>query len=178
VAAVTTLVIVPRVAQLSEIGHALRATQWTWLTAAAPASAATYPMAAIQIIGTAGTRLPAGRTILAQVASAVANVAAPGGIGGAGVNLRYLARCGLGPADAVAAVTPANAAGFVFHVIALVTVGAVVAGAGLAPAAVPSGWILLAVIGVATLAGVVFTGGPSYVSGRPAGRAGTGRSRV
>ncbi len=66
-------------AQLGEIVHALRATQRTWLTAAALTSAATYPMAAIQNIGTAGTRLLAGRTILAQVASAAANVGATGG---------------------------------------------------------------------------------------------------
>jgi glycosyltransferase 2 family protein len=144
------------VAHLGEIGDALRAARWTWLAAAALASAATYPMAAVQLIGAAGTRLPAGRTIAAQVASAVGGLLAPGGIGGAGVNVRYLERSGMGRAESVAAVTLASTAGFAVHVAALVTLGGILTGTGVPPIPVPSRWILLAVvIGIATLAGAV-----------------------
>jgi hypothetical protein len=142
--------------QLGEIGDALGAARWTWLTAAALASAATYPMAAAQLIGAAGTRLPALQTIAAQVASAVGGVLAPGGIGGAGVNARYLERSGKGRAESVAAVTLTNTAGFAVHMAALVTLGGILTGTGVPPIPVPSRWILLAVvIGIATLAGAV-----------------------
>jgi hypothetical protein len=121
------------VAQLGEIGDALRAARWTWLAAAALASAATYPMAAVQLIGAAGTRRPAGRTIATQVASAAGGVLAPGGIGGAGVNVRYLERSGMGRAESVAAVTLANTAGFAVHVAALVTLGGSLTGTDVPP---------------------------------------------
>jgi uncharacterized membrane protein YbhN (UPF0104 family) len=82
VAAVTALVLVPQVTQLSEIGRALQSAQWGWLLAAVLASAFTYLMAAVQLIGAAAVALPLGRTTLAQVASAVGNLVAPGGPGG------------------------------------------------------------------------------------------------
>lgn len=157
VAAAAALIVVPQATQLGQIGAALRSTSWPWVAAAALASACTYPMAAIQIIGAARTRLPAGRTTLVQLASAVPNLVAPGAIGGAGLNVRYLERSGLGRPEAVAAVTLANVSGFVVHVVALVTTGVVVTRRGVAPVQMPVGWALLAVVaGLAVLAGAVF----------------------
>ncbi len=81
---------------------------------------------------------------------------APGGIGGAGVNARYLERSGIGRAESVAAVTLASTAGFAVYVAALVTLGGILTGTGVPPIPVPSRWILLAVvIGIAALAGAV-----------------------
>lgn len=157
VAAISALIIVPQAAELGEIGAALRQTSWPWVAAAALASAATYPMAAIQVMGATRARLPPCRTTLAQVASAVANLVAPGGIGGAGLNVRYLERCGLDRAEAVAAVTLANIAGFVVHVAALAIIGVLVTGTAIAPVREPPRWVLLAAVaGLAALAGAVF----------------------
>jgi undecaprenyl-diphosphatase len=157
VAAISALIIVPQAAELGEIGAALRQTSWLWVAAAALASAATYPMAAIQLMGATRAWLPPGRTTLAQVASAVPNLAAPGGVGGAGLNVRFLERCGLGRAEAVAAVTLANIAGFVVHVAGLAIIGVLVTGTAIAPVREPPRWALLAgVAGLAVLAGAVF----------------------
>lgn len=157
VAAVTALVIVPQVTQFGEILNSLREADWAWLAGAVLASAATYPLAAVQLAGASRARLPAARTIAVQVAAAVPGVVAPGAIGGAGLNLRYLERSGLSRAEALAAVTLANAAAFAVHAVALVTVGGIVTGIGVAAAPAPPRWALLAaVLAVAALAGVVF----------------------
>jgi hypothetical protein len=57
VAAISALIVVPLAAELGEIGAALRQTSWPWV-AAALTSAATYPMAAIQVMGATRARLP------------------------------------------------------------------------------------------------------------------------
>lgn len=157
VAAVAALIVVPHAARLGEIGDALRQTRWPWVAAAALASAGTYPMAAIQIIGASRARLPVSLTILAQAASAVPNLVAPGAIAGTGLNARYLERSGLGRPEAVAAVTLASVAGFVVHVAALAAIGAIATGIGVAPVQLPPRWVLLAVVaGLGVLAGAVF----------------------
>ena len=127
------------------------------MAAAALASAATYPMGAIQVMGAARARLPPCRTTLVQVASAVPNLVAAGVLGGGGLNVRYLERCGLGRAEAVVAVTLANIAGFVVHVAALAIIGVLVTGTAIAPVREPPRWALLAAVaGLAALAGAVF----------------------
>lgn len=157
VAALTALVIVPQVTQISEILNSLREAHWAWLAGAVLASAATYPMAAMQLAGASRARLPAASTIAAQAAAAVPGVVAPGAIGGAGLNVRYLERSGLSRAEALAAVTLANTAAFAVHVAALVTIGGIVTGIGVAAVPAPPRWALLAaVIAVAALAGAVF----------------------
>mgnify|MGYP001158011986 CR=1 FL=1 len=157
VAALTALVIVPQVTQIGEILNSLREAHWAWLAGAVLASAATYPMAAMQLAGASRARLPAASTIAAQVAAAVPGVVAPGAIGGAGLNVRYLERSGLSRADALAAVTLANTAAFAVHVAALGTIGGIVTGIGVAAVPAPPRWALLAaVIAVAALAGAVF----------------------
>jgi uncharacterized membrane protein YbhN (UPF0104 family) len=159
VAALAALVIVPQVTQIGEILTSLREAHWAWLAGAVLASAATYPMAAMQLAGASRVRLRAASTIAAQVAAAVPGMVAPGAIGGGGLNVRYLERSGLSRAEALAAVTLANTAAFAVHVAALVTIGGVVTGIGVAAVPAPPRWALLAaVIAVAALAGVVFWG--------------------
>jgi uncharacterized membrane protein YbhN (UPF0104 family) len=88
-------VIIPQVTGLHAIVGALRRTRWDWPAAAVVASAFTYLMAAVEIRDAAGRPLPLGRTTMAQLASSVANRLSPGGVGGMGVNVRYLERSGL-----------------------------------------------------------------------------------
>jgi undecaprenyl-diphosphatase len=149
------LIVVPQVAELQAIAGAFQQVRWPWLAAAATASAVTYPMAAAEIAGAAGRRLPPGQAALAEIASAVAAVAAPSGIGGASIVIRYLERRGLTRADSIAAVTLANAAGFLIHVILLTIAGTFLARARVQAMGMPPRWgVLLAVIVVATLAAI------------------------
>ncbi len=114
-------------------------------------------MAAVGIRDAAGRPLPLGRTTMAQLASSAANRLSPGGVGGMGVNVRYLERSGLTRAEAIAAVTLTNVAGLTVHVTALATLGGIVIGRGVEPVQLPRRWDLLVGIVIATtLAGVVF----------------------
>lgn len=83
-----------------------------WLLAVTTvAIAASYVSAAVGLRAAAGLPLPLGRTVLAQLAAALANRVTPAGLGGAAVNTRYLIRQGAQPpaaAAAVAAVALAN----------------------------------------------------------------------
>ena len=102
-------------------------------------------------------RLPFGRTILAQLVSSAANRLSPGGLGGVGVNVRYLQRSGLTTAESVAAVTLVNVVGFIVHVLALAACAGLLADAAVEPVHLPPRWTILAVIlTVTTLAGAVF----------------------
>jgi uncharacterized membrane protein YbhN (UPF0104 family) len=84
-------------------------------------------MAAAALTAAAGLTLPIVRTTLAELASSVANRVAPGGLGAAATDVRYLQRSGLDRARAVAAVGLTSAVGFVVHGLGLVSVGAAMA---------------------------------------------------
>ena len=122
--------LVAEVSDLHEIARALERAQWGWLVAAALASAGTYLTAAVAIRGASGRPLPLGQATLVQLASSVANLLAPGGLGGVGVNARYLERSGLTRAESVAAATLTNAAGVVLHVGAFAVLAGVLLGNG------------------------------------------------
>lgn len=117
-----------------------------WLVAVSVVSiGVSYLSAAVGLRAAVGTSLPLGRTVLAQLAAALANRITPAGLGGAAVNVRYLTKHGT-PAPtataAVASVAVANSAAslcfaLVFvpfaassslvshHVVPLLAVGAV-----------------------------------------------------
>jgi len=150
--------VIPQAAELPKTVAALRTAQWIWLLPAVVASAATYLMAAVGTTAAAGGRVPLGRTVLAQLASSVANRVSPGGSGAVATIARYLERSGLSRAEAGSAVTLTTAAGGVVHVTALGVVAALLARQGIhAVHHVPSrSVVLLVVICVAVLAGLLF----------------------
>jgi glycosyltransferase 2 family protein len=149
--------LVADVSDLHEIARALERAQWGWLVLAALASAVTYVMAAVAIRGASGRPLPLGQATLVQLASSVANLLAPGGLGGIGVNTRYLERSGLTRAESVAAATLTNAAGVVLHVGAFAVLAGVLLGTGIEPVDLPGRWdLLVAIVAATTLAGIVF----------------------
>lgn len=123
---------------------------WWLLAVAATAIATSYLAAAIGLRAASGSRLPFGRTVLAQLAAALANRVVPGGIGGAAVNLRYLRKSGLTPVTAGVAVTAVAVANGAASLLVLLAVGppAALRSRQLGPHA---GW-LLTVAGVAVLA--------------------------
>jgi undecaprenyl-diphosphatase len=160
VGAVAVHVLLPQAAELRHTVDALRTARWAWLIPAAAASALTYVLAASGIAAASGQPLPTGRTTLVQLASSVANRLAPGGLGGAATNVRYLQRSGLDRSEAVAAVGVTSAVGFLVHGVGLLAVGLAVAfgHGGSARPHLPDGWTLLVVAAAAlAVAGVLRT---------------------
>jgi uncharacterized membrane protein YbhN (UPF0104 family) len=156
VGAVAVHVLVPQAAELRHTLDALRGAHWAWLVPAAAASALTYVMAALAITAASGLALPIGRTTLVQLASSAANRLAPGGLGGAVTNVRYLQRSGLDRTGAVTAVGLTSAVGFVVHAVGLAAVGIAVSQAGVIHPRLPHNWTVLVAVAVAlALAGLL-----------------------
>jgi uncharacterized membrane protein YbhN (UPF0104 family) len=92
---------------------------WGWVLGAAVASALTYVAAAFNLLGCVKERVPAGRTITAQVAAAFAGLVAPAAVGGLAVNTRFLQRAGIPVARAVTAVGVSQVIGFACYLVLL-----------------------------------------------------------
>jgi glycosyltransferase 2 family protein len=148
--------LLPQVGELRRTLDAVTSASLWWLVAGLLASAWTYLAAATAQIGAAPIRLGLGRTIGVQLAASFANRLAPSGIGGMGVNIRYLQREGLPTATATSAVTVVAGTGFVLHVLALAATAIFLSRARLGHARIPRGWpVLIAVASVLAVAGIV-----------------------
>jgi tRNA A-37 threonylcarbamoyl transferase component Bud32 len=103
--------LLPQVGELRQTLDALSRARWSWLVAAM----VSYLAAGLALVGSAGPELALGRTTAVQLATSFANPLAPAGLGGAGLNARYLERAGLTRADAAAAVAVNLGAGALVH---------------------------------------------------------------
>src|SRR5207253_1984323 len=68
-----TFVLLPQVRQFQATAAALRNARWGWLLPTAPATAITYLMAAVALMGASPARLALGRTWAVQGAAAFTN---------------------------------------------------------------------------------------------------------
>jgi undecaprenyl-diphosphatase len=93
-----------------------------WLALCVAATAATYAMAAVGMIGATRTRLRTGPTLIVQIASAFTNRLAPSGLGGTAINVRFLEHAGVTRPQAVASVTLNLVAGLIVHVLAFLAI--------------------------------------------------------
>jgi uncharacterized protein (TIRG00374 family) len=112
--------LLPQLAQVGNSWRAFQSAQWGWLPLVILMSALTYVAGNFAIMGTVPQRLPFGPTLLTQSASSFVNRVTPANVGGMALNVRYLQKCGVDPATAVAAVGLNSLAGFVVHVVLLV----------------------------------------------------------
>lgn len=117
-----TFLIVTRLDELNRAVVALKSVQGQWLLAAMLASASIYLMAAWAQMGAVSQSLAFGRTVIVQIAATFVAQLTPQGIGGMGLNERYLEKEGLERPAAVGAVTLNMVVGAVVHVIALLVV--------------------------------------------------------
>ena len=117
--AIAVQVLLPQVAKAGQISKVVQGAHWGWLLVVAAASAASYCMAAISLIGAAPIPLPPLRTIAVQLAAAFTNRIAPAGLGGMATNARYLERSGSGRLGAVSTVGLTSFAGFAVHLAAI-----------------------------------------------------------
>jgi len=129
----------------------------TW--AALGLSALTYIGATWSLSGFVLERLRFTRTLLAQVACSFVTLVTPAAVGGAALNVRYLRRAGVAPADAVASVGVMQVIAFALHMIWLVIFAALTG--TLKHALRPPGWtyIALAVLAAVILAALAVPAG-------------------
>lgn len=86
------------------VGAGAGALRWHWVVLVAVLAFAHYAAAALALRAASGLRLPLRESVLVQLAASAANRLTPAGIGGAGVNARYLTRRGLPGPSAIGAV--------------------------------------------------------------------------
>jgi len=145
--------LLPQVGELQQTLNALKAARWEWLAAGLALAAASYLAAAAAQLGAVDSALAPGRTTLVQVASSFANRLTPAGLGGIGLNIRYLERAGLDRSAAVAAVAVNTAAGALVHVLGLLVAVALIGRAGVGAAHLPKAWPVLVALAAALAAG-------------------------
>ncbi len=113
-------VLLPQLANVGDSFEALGSANWAWLLAAAALSMVTYVAAAVGMIGCVPDPLPFGPTLQAQMASSFVNRVTPANVGGMALNVRYLQKAGLEPAQGVTGVALNSVVGAVVHVVLLV----------------------------------------------------------
>lgn len=101
----------------------LPAPAWPWIALAMLAIAGSYWLSALALQVVVGERLPMRRTVVVQLAAAVANRLTPGSVGGAAINVRYLTNLGYGVGEAGAAVTATGIAHVFVAVFGLMLFG-------------------------------------------------------
>jgi glycosyltransferase 2 family protein len=103
----------------TSMGNLLRHADWRWTWAALGLSALTYVGATWSLSGFVLEKLRTTRTFLAQVACSFVTLVTPAAVGGAALNIRYLRRAHVAPADAVASVGVSQVIAFALHLILL-----------------------------------------------------------
>jgi uncharacterized membrane protein YbhN (UPF0104 family)/tRNA A-37 threonylcarbamoyl transferase component Bud32 len=144
----------------------IRDADWAWSVAALGLSAITYVGAAWSLSGYVLERLSLVRTFLVQLAGSFITLVAPAAVGGVALNLRYLRRARVDPADAAASVGVSQVVAFATHMLLLVIFAAIT---GSSQGTLrPPGWVYvaLAVLVAAILAALAFPGGRRLLRSR------------
>jgi uncharacterized membrane protein YbhN (UPF0104 family) len=153
---IATYLLLPQVGEFHQTFNAARHAEAGWLVLALLTSAGTFLAAALSLSGAVLVPLAYGRTFVTQLASSFSNKITPAGLGGMGVNVRYLERSGVSKGDAVGAVALNGTVGFVVHIAALVVSATLLGHTGLPHVHLPSGWVLLVAAAVlSSLVGIV-----------------------
>ena len=142
---VAMYLLLPQVGELQQTLDAARHADIAWLVLAVVTSSGVFLGAALSLSGAVLSPLALGRTFVTQMASSFSNKITPAGLGGMGVNVRYLERSGVGKGDAVGAIALNGTVGFIVHIGALVVSATLLGHTGLPPVTLPSGWTLLVV---------------------------------
>jgi glycosyltransferase 2 family protein len=147
----------------------LRHSDWRWLVAGLGLSAITYVGAAWGLSGFVLEKLRFGRTLLAQLAGSFVTLVAPAAVGGVALNIRYLHKADVDPADAASSVGVAQVVAFVEHAMLLVIFIALTGGSHRTAFRVP-GWayIALAVVAAAALGVLAVPAGRRLIRARVA----------
>ena len=132
---------------------------WRWFAVGLVASAVSYLAAAFMLIGFVPERLRLARTVLVQLAASFVKLVAPAAVSGIAVNTRYLQKAGVPAGQAAASVGASQLTGMVFHISALLFLGAVTGGTD-GPELPPSRLIIVGLLSAAVVAVIAFSIGP------------------
>jgi glycosyltransferase 2 family protein len=139
----------------TSFSHVLRHADWRWTAVAVVLSALTYVGATWQLSGFVLEHLRPVRTFLAEVACSFVTLVTPAAVGGAALNVRYLRKADVAPADAVASVGVAQVIALVLHLILLV-IFAALTGASHETSIRPPEWSYFVLAALAGVALIVF----------------------
>jgi glycosyltransferase 2 family protein len=135
------------------IGHIIRQSDWRWIVVTILLTAVTYVGAAWTLSGFVLERLRLFRTMLAQLAGSFITLVTPAAVGGIAINLRYLRKADVEPADAAASVGVSQVFAFCLHIMLLIIFAALAGTSGRADFRVPD-WVYIA-LGVLAAAALV-----------------------
>jgi undecaprenyl-diphosphatase len=139
--------LLPQLANVDDSLRALGSANWAWLAGAIVMSLLTYGASAIGMAASVSEPLPTVPTVEVQLASSFVNRVTPANVGGMALNVRFLQKAGVPPAEAVTGIGLNVLAGGIVHIVLLVVFFAW-AGRGGTGFALPSGSKLLVVIAV------------------------------
>ena len=110
------------IGQLSKVSLAtvLKNSDWRWGALAVLLSALTYVGATFQLAGFVLERLDFVRTLLVQVAGSFVTLVTPAAVGGVALNIRYLRKANVSPADAGSSIGVSQVIAFSVHMVLLV----------------------------------------------------------
>jgi uncharacterized membrane protein YbhN (UPF0104 family) len=150
-------------------GDLLRHADWRWSLIALSLSFATYLGATWSLSGFVLERLSFVKTFLAQIAGSFVTLVTPAAVGGVALNLRFLRKSGVAPADAAASVGVSQVFAFALHLILLI-IFAVLTGNSREHSLRPPGWVYLAlgVLVVGALVALAFPAGRRLARSRVA----------
>ena len=112
-------VLLPQLANVDESVRAMGSANWGWLLVAAVMSMLTYVASALGLAGGVPQPLPFWPNVQAQMASSFVNRVTPANVGGMALNVRFMQKAGIPPAQAVTGVGLNSAAGGVMHIVLL-----------------------------------------------------------
>jgi uncharacterized membrane protein YbhN (UPF0104 family) len=147
------------------LGHA----NGQWVLVALALSAITYVGAAFSLSGFVLEKLRFTWTLLVQLAGNFVTLVTPAAVGGVALNIRYLNKSKVAPADAASSVGVSQVFAFVLHVLLLV-IFVVLTGGSPSTSIKPPRWayIALAVVGAVVLAVLALPAGRRLVRSRVA----------
>jgi uncharacterized membrane protein YbhN (UPF0104 family)/tRNA A-37 threonylcarbamoyl transferase component Bud32 len=150
-----------------KFGQLLGNVHWGWSIVALCLSVATYFGATWSLAGFVLERLNLVRTFLTQIAGSFVTLVTPAAVGGVALNIRFLRKSGVTPADAAASVGVSQVFAFALH-LTLLIIFAALTGASQHSSLRPPGWvyIALAVLVVSALIVLAFPVGRRVVRSR------------
>lgn len=112
-------VILPQAREFQGAFSALNSLNMQWVSLLAAGSLATYVLTGWVYVALANIPLRIMPTAIAQLAASYLSKVLPGGIGGAGLNVRYLTKAGMDPTDVSAVLAAQGIIGFVMFIVPL-----------------------------------------------------------
>jgi glycosyltransferase 2 family protein len=150
-------------------GHVLKHSDWVWVLVALALSAVTYVGATFSLTGFVLEKLRLVWTFLAQLAGSFVTLVTPAAVGGVALNIRYLTKSKVAPAEAASSVGVSQVFAFALHLLLLVIFITLTGGSSSTSFRPPSwAYIALAVLGAVVLGVLALPAGRRLVRSRVA----------